>query len=103
MSLKGKEDELSLCAPESCRIILERLLFELRVKTFGLLCFSGPIGQLSPGFSLALLLTAEIEEVTWKKNKTYQLRHKYLFGQPWYLTWGMEELMLPHLLSRPLV
>lgn len=103
MSLKGKGDELSPCVPESCRIILERLLFELRGKTFGLLCFSGPIGQLSPGFSLAPLLTAEIEEVTWKKNKTYQLRHKYLFGQPWFLTWGMEEFLLSPLLSLPLV
>lgn len=76
MSLKGKEDELSPCAPKSCHIILEHLLFELRGKTFGLLCFSGPIGQLFPGFNLAPLLTAEIEEVTWKKKKTYQLRHK---------------------------
>lgn len=73
-------------------------VFELRIKTFGLLCFPGPVCQLSPGLILAPFLTAYMGE----ENLSVK-RHKSLFGQPWYFTWGIEEFLLQSLLSRPVV
>lgn len=43
-------------------------------KTFGILCFLGPVCHLPPGLILTPFLTAEIGAVTGEKKRTYQLK-----------------------------